>query len=188
MNQLDDRSRPDAGGMRYFTPDLLLQLNSHVAEEVERSMRDWERAFAEYRKALRGVGRELPPQSRRLLELSLHDWKLVKIEPACARPGSRSPATLIMVLEYRNHLTILSYALTQKLRRLKPSEKWSRSGNDNVYWLYDEVDFGVTERPSFVHRILFSDGSTLIVPFSTCNVAQAELDHSMSHSDLKRIA
>jgi hypothetical protein len=165
-----------------------MQLNSDDAEAVERSMTGWERALGEYKKAVRPVARELPLHSRRLLELSLHDWKLVTIKPSRIPPAGRSPARLIMVLEHHNDLTVLSYALTQKLRRLNTPKEWPMGSRDHVYWLYDEVELGGSDQQSFVHRVLFSDGTTLIVPFSSCDIAQAELDHSMSHSDLKRIA
>jgi hypothetical protein len=106
-NEVDANGRLDLNTMQYFTPELLLQLNSTDEAVVDRAMKGWKKAVTEYKKAVREVGRQLPVQSRRVLELSLHDWKLVTIKPGRSGPARQRPGTLIMALEYRSHLAII---------------------------------------------------------------------------------
>lgn len=73
------------------------------------------------------------------------------------------------------------------MRRVDSPEGWPFTA-DSIEWLYDEVDFNKEDQKSFVHRILFSDGSTLVVPFSKRSVTQAKPVRPMSHSDLMQIA
>lgn len=188
MSQTEDQPRNELGRMRYFTPELLMQLNSKDSEVVDRAMEQWEKATVAYKKSLARVLTELPPQSREIADLSLHDWKLVMIKPASrAGPGIHRNA-MFLVLEIRKHLAVVSYELTQKLQRIDSPDGWSLAGNSNVYWLYDEVALNGSNPNSFVHRILFSDGTTLVVPFSAIEVAQIKPEHSVSHSDLMQIA
>ena len=188
MNQLDDQPRNEFGRMRFFTPELLMRLNSKDGEVVDRAMQTWEEAIVAYNQSLPHVLSELPPQSRAIATLSLHDWKLVMIKsPSGATPGLRHHS-MFLALEFRNDLAVISYALTDKLRRIDSPEDWSLAGNKSVYWLYDELDLNGVSPGTFVHSILFSDGTTLVIPFSALEVAQIKPEHSVSHSDLMQIA
>jgi hypothetical protein len=174
--------------MRYFTPELCLQLNSKDGKAVDRAMAQWEKATAAYKKSLQRVLHELSAQSRRIADLSLHDWKLVMIKSGSDDKANAGGDSMLFLLEFRKHLALLSYTLTGRLRRIEAPENWHLAGNENVYWLYEELDFSESLPRSFVHRILFSDGTTLLVPFSSVEVTQIKPEHSVSHSDLKRIA
>jgi hypothetical protein len=110
------------------------------------------------------------------------------IKSGSDRKASRSQDSMLFLLEFRKHLALLFYTLTGRLRRIEAPENWHLAGNENVYWLYEELDFSEIAPRSFVHRVLFSDGTTLLIPFSSVEVTQIEPEHSVSHSDLKQIA
>lgn len=182
MSQPDDRF-DKLRTMRYFTPDLVLRLNSSQPELIDSAMAEWERAVLAYRKGLRAVRREMPSQSRVITELSLHDWNLVDIK----WNTSGSVHFAFILLEHDKDIAVLCYALAQNLRRIDSPKEWSLSKR-HVHWLYDEVDVSDGDHESFLHRILFSDGTILLVPFSSCEVTRVKLDHVMSHSDMLQVA
>ena len=101
--------------MRYFTPKLVLQLNSSDSETVDEAMEQWEKAIVAYRKRLE----KMPLQSLPIANLSLHDWNLVNIAVA-AQKG----ATVVIALRDNENLVFLVYLLTQKLRRIDSPEDW----------------------------------------------------------------
>jgi len=174
----------ECGKMRYFTPELYLQLQSADDSVVDKAMEQWDAASASYRNDLERLRREMPPQIRPITELRLHDWNLVD-----AFDGSNEdrgmPATI--VLKDANRFTILCYWVSGKVQRIDPPPHrvWYK---DKIQWLYDEIDLMDEVNRTFVHRILFSDGTTLLIPFSDCRVLKAKSDHTMSHADLVQIA
>lgn len=185
MNRQGDRRSNEFGHMRFFTPELVMQLNSSDDEKVEKAMEQWEKASAAYRDHLRELQPKMPPQSRAVTTLSLHDWKVVKIAPEDAARETR--ATALIALKHNENLLLVVYLLSEKLRRIDPPAGWPSSA-DRVHWLYDELDADRSGQASFVHRILFSDGTTLVVPFSSCFLAQLAANRQMSHSDLMQMA
>jgi hypothetical protein len=58
----------------------------------------------------------------------------------------------------------LIYSLSDHTTTREAPEGW-RFSNLQEQWLYDEVDMRNDHRGPFVHRILFSTGVTLEVPF-----------------------
>lgn len=161
--------------MQYFTPELYLKLNSSDSRTVDLAMEQWERAIGSYKKHLERVRRDLPPRARSIAKSSFHDWRL---------RGARNPlpALALIVLEHDKAIALLSYSLSDPVRELKPPKRWPASKGD-VYWLYDELD---TREGTFVHRILFSDGTELQISFSSCEVTQ--MTAAMPHSALLQIA
>ena len=180
--------RNELGNMQYFTPELFLKLNSSDSETVDEAMEQWERAIASYRKRLQKIRSEMPSQSRSIAELSVHDWNLLKVvpNPNTADLDGAAPAAFI-VLKHNKNFVVLWYLLSENLRVIDAPKDWSVS-RKRVHWLYDELDANGDDRESFIHRILCSDGTTLLVPFSSCRVLQVQSDHAMSHSDLMQIA
>lgn len=187
MSQPDDL-RNELGSMRYFTPELFLQLNSSDSDTVNDAMEQWEKAIVAYKKRLRKIQREMPSQSRPVADLSLHDWNLVKIvtNPDTTGPGGVVTSASI-VLKHNKCFVILWYFLRKKLQLIDAPKEWSLSKR-RVHWLYDELDATGSGQGSLVHRILLSDGTTLLVPFSDCRVLQVNASTEMSHSDLMQIA
>lgn len=180
MSQPDD-PRSELG-MRYFTPELVLELNSPDSDAVDDAMERWEKAVRAYRKSVEKIQRQMPLHSRAIADLPLHDWNLVRVVQDAAGPV----LSATIVLRHNDNLVILDYALTGKLQRIDSPRGWSLSKR-RVHWLYDELD-KVNDQGSFIHRVLFSDGTTLLVPFSTCRAMRVESNHAMSHSELMQIA
>ncbi|HZL36446.1 MAG TPA: hypothetical protein VFC78_14095 [Tepidisphaeraceae bacterium] len=172
--------------MRYFTPELVSSLNSSDSDTVDEAMVRWESALSSYQKHLQKIHRDMPPQLQPLTNLSLHDWQVLKISDGKDRANPRG-ATMVIALGNIGEVMFLSYSLRQKPRRIDSPQGWPLAKN-RVDWLYDEVDFDRDDQKSFVHRILFSDGTTLVIPFSKCSVTPVNYRRAMSHSDLMQIA
>lgn len=180
--------RGELDHMRYFTPELFLKLNSADTQTVDAATEEWEKALTSYRQSLAKVLTAMPPQSRCITDLALHDWDLLKVATNPDATGlAREGPSAIMMLKQGRSIVILCYWLTGKLRVIGAPKKWPLS-KSRVHWLYDEVDGYGSQQNSFIHRILLSDGSTLLIPFSSCRVVQAKSDHAMSHSELMQIA
>lgn len=172
--------------MRYFTPQLVLRLNSSDSETVDEAMDQWENAIRAYRKQLEKVQVKLPLQSRRIAGLSLHDWNLVACSTIKTSVGLKGAIGVVLLANEQDLVTFL-YSLRRKPSLIHAPEGWSLP-TDSIHWLYDEVDFDEEDQEFFVHRILLSDGTTLVIPFSGCNIVESRADHVMSHSELVQIA
>src|SRR5690242_17886423 len=143
--------------MRYFTPELYLQLQSSDDSVVDKAMEMWDAATAAYGSDLTKIRGEMPPQARHITELCLHDWDLVDvIDGSDEKPGTLAT----IMLKHEKRFTILCYWLSGKVQRIDPPGEWFLT--NNVQWLYDEVDLLDETRRTFIHRILFSDGTTLL--------------------------
>jgi hypothetical protein len=162
----------DLGGMQYLTPRLYLEINSGDADVVERASDRGEKAIVTYKKHLAEILKGKSSELRRLGSLSLHDWELIKTKthhdvPA---PGSGSPpvwySAASLVVRHEKQSLWLLYLLWNKVQRIAAPRNWTLS-KDRVHWLYDEVDAVGNAPDRFVHRVLLSNGSTLVIPFST---------------------
>ena len=69
-----------------------------------------------------------------------------------------------MSLKHEGSALSLIYFLWDNIREHAASDNWpfSKLGK---HWLYDELDLASGSRGMFVHRVLFSDGSVLEIPF-----------------------
>src|SRR5215469_17502503 len=72
--------------MKYFTPELFMQLNSLDVDEAEQADEKWQQEEAAYKERLATIRGQMPSQVVRLSELCLHDARVVSreefIEPA----------------------------------------------------------------------------------------------------------
>ncbi|HVA47147.1 MAG TPA: hypothetical protein VNH11_12335 [Pirellulales bacterium] len=59
----------------------------------------------------------------------------------------------------------MNYVLWDKIRH-RPAPKGWPFVDSTPCWLYDEVDVALGEHGKFVHRVLFSDGTTAEIPFA----------------------
>ena len=153
--------------MRYFTPELFLQVNSPDSTTAESAMEKWEKARSSYESNLKRVEAKMPPRSRPITRIALHDWRVV-VTPTPDDAGS--PA--IIMLEDQGRIALLLYELTGKIKLIEAPEQWHLSKTP-VCWLYDEVE---VNGKSFWHRILLSNGTTLLVPFSKCKVVEGKFE------------
>jgi hypothetical protein len=164
--------------MKYFTPELYQQFNSFDVDEAERADEAWDRAEVAYKERLASIREYMPSQIARLSELCLHDALVasreVQVQPAGERPFFDGPfpfpfpglwtAVAIVSVTVSEEVISLIYSLSDHTRTREAPEGW-RFSKLNEQWLYDEVDLVNDRRGPFVHRILFSTGITLEIPF-----------------------
>jgi hypothetical protein len=163
--------------MKYFTPELFMQLNSLDVDEAEQADEKWQQEEAAYKERLATIRGQMPSQVVRLSELCLHDARVVSREEFTEPAGGpfffhepypfRVPlwsAVAIVSVALGEEVISLIYCLGDHATKREAPEGW-RFSKLQEQWLYDEVDMIEDRRGLFVHRILFSTGATLEIPF-----------------------
>ena len=159
--------------MKFFTPELYIRFNSPDDKVADRANEAWEKAGQRYRRRLEAIRDHMPVQVRRVAELCLHDAEVFGFEQelsssfSLATSTSRPAAsTAVAVLSLRQDATIrfLIYVLWDRILEHPPKAHWPFSRSQRL-WLYDEVDLAADDRGRFLHRILFSDGKVVEIPF-----------------------
>jgi len=157
--------------MKYFTPELYQQFNSCNADEAEHADEAWDRAEIAYKERLARIRSRMPSQVVRLSELCLHDaLVLSRVEQAQPDGPYSLPlpylwsAVAIVSVATGEEIVSLIYFLSDHTTTTDAPEGW-RFSKLQEQWLYDEVDMMNDRSGPFVHRILFSTGATLEVPF-----------------------
>lgn len=156
--------------MRFFTPELYLRFNSADERVADEANEAWENAVASYRKHIEHIRGQMPEEVKKLADSCFHDSVLLAFDPRravldkakhCSRPPGDTVA--ILSIEQESGVVSLFYVLEDHIRAAAASGKWPFS-TEHVHWLYDEIDVEA-QAAGFVHRILFSDGRTLEIPF-----------------------
>jgi len=164
--------------MNYFTPELYQQLNSFDVAAAERADEAWDRAEAAYKERLANIREHMPSQVVKLSELCLHDALVVsRVEQAQPAGEFRFrdelypfplpflwTAVAIVAVTVGEEVVSLIYSLSDHPTSKDAPEGW-RFSKLQEQWLYDEVDMINDRRGPFVHRILFSTGVSLEIPF-----------------------
>jgi len=109
---------------------------------------------------------------RKLAGLCLHDAELIGFDEAFQAAGSFWSALASFVLQDGGRVHTLAYALADRVERGRPPED-SPFSKERPHWLHDEI--AVRPEGGFVHRILFSDGGVMTVPFVAVHLATAKL-------------
>jgi hypothetical protein len=173
--------------MRFFTPELYLRFNSADDEIADLANEEWEKALQAYQHHLDSIRERMPSQVRNLAELCLHDAEVLglqKEQPVfpLAEPFFPGPFwSVVAIVTLRQEQTIwtLIYLLWDRVREYPAREDWPFS-RLRKHWLYDEVDVARDFRGGFLHRILFSDGSIVEMPFVTAITNRAMLPEAES--------
>ena len=160
--------------MRFFTPELYMRFNSSNDEEADRANQAWEEAIQEYQRHLNDIWNKLPSPARKLTQVCLHDADILAcqqdIEPLSPFPFEAFfPAphwwvSAVLSLKSGDQIVTLIYGLWDRLREYPSLPDWPFS-KERKQWLYDEVDAVDDHKGMLVHRVLFSDGSILEIPF-----------------------
>lgn len=160
--------------MRFFTPELYMAFNSTSDEEADRADDAWEAAIKAYRRHLVALGDRMPSQVRKLAEMCLHDAEVLACDQEVGssnslpvKKNSWTPSRLdVAILSLRNDGRILSlvYSLWDRIREKSRQKKWTFS-KQRKHWLYDEIDLAPDNGGKFLHRVLFSDGTVIEIPF-----------------------
>jgi hypothetical protein len=180
--------------MRFFTPELYIQFNSPDDEAADRANEAWEKALHDYRGHLDTIRHRMPSQVRKVAELCLHDAELLGFEqelqsafpfPEPFWPTPFWSAAAILSLKQDRTVRCLVYMLWDRIREYPAQEDWPFS-KARKYWLYDEVDVETDRRGLFLHRILFSDGSIVEIPFVTVITSSVTLPEGDEGSSARR--
>ena len=177
--------------MRFFTADLFLNFNSPDDQIADRADEEWEVATRSYQEHLDRMGEQMPTPVRKLAGLCLHDGELLAddqlVDPFL--PENLPPWSGITILSIRreDEIVLLIYVLGDPVKKHEPDEAWPFSRR-RTHWLYDEVDLVPDSQGLFVHRILFSDGSTLKIPFISVLVHNIPLRQEHPNEPSRQIA
>jgi hypothetical protein len=172
---------PSSGLMRYFTPQLYLQFNSDDDRQADAAQIAWDAALDRYREHLAGLRDDVPPHIMRLAKLALHDAEVLAFDQRPPDPKPRSAAVhqqprmqiLSVLRDDQERVVTILYSLADRVRTAK-ARGWPFS-SARRHWLYDELDVAPDDRSTLLHRILFSDGLTVEIPFSTAIVHEFSL-------------
>lgn len=173
--------KPSDSGMRFFTPELYIRFNSPDDEIADRANEEWEEALAGYGEQLAQLRPKMPAAVRQLEELSLHDADFLGMDlqnqPLTGWNG-HSDANLwlefaILSLQVKTEVLTLIYTIWDHVRESQMESDWPFS-KERLHWMYDEIDLAPNRNELFVHRILFSDGSVVEIPFRSVMIHRIE--------------
>jgi hypothetical protein len=167
--QIDVQSEDD---MKFFTPGLYLRFNSPDDQLADQADREWEATIHAYQKHLSDLRDQMPRQVRELCDLCLHDWEVVAwndaVEPDPRPAGETLPvwsAFSVLSLRRESEIVSLNYVLWDRIQRSLAPSDWPFSRAQR-YWMYDELDLASGRPGNYIHRVLFSDGTTAQIPFA----------------------
>lgn len=139
--------------MRFFTPDLYLRFNSNDDEIADQANDEWEKAIDSYQRYLKKLN--LPESVKKLTEINLHDAELSDFQEVDIHQT-------VMSLKNNQYVYCLIYQTTNLVRKDNFPQNWLFS-DQRKHFLYDELDL---QDSAFLHRILWSDGEILEIPFT----------------------
>ncbi len=182
--------------MRFFTPELYIRFNSSDDVTADRANEAWEKALAEYGRHLDTIRNKMPSQVRKIAELCLHDAEFLGLEqgtqshysfPEPFHPGPLWSSVAILSLKQDRTVRSLIYMLWDCVREFPAKKDWP-FGPARKRWLYEEMDLAPDQRGAFLHRILFSDGSVVEIPFVSAIVSSVSLPATSDDGATRRIA
>jgi hypothetical protein len=165
--------------MKYFTPELYQRLNSFDLAEAERADEEWNQAEVRYKKRLARIRPELSPTAAKLAELCLHDALVI----SRSERTELAPTVSIVSVAVGDEIVSLFYSLGARAAAHEAPTGWRFSKLDEQ-WLYDEIDVtkAVDSRPMFAHRILFSTGVTMEIPFHVVIIHRFKMPEAVKQS------
>jgi hypothetical protein len=181
--------------MKHFTPELYMRYNSADDKIGDRADEEWEQAIENYHRHLQAL--PLTENVKKLSQQCFHDALILDktIHPARLLFPPFSPQMKVnsgefggswitphvttMLLQHPNHLIQLFYSGTVfEPLSVDHAPEWSL-WESAKRWLYDEIDVADDEPRVFIHRILWSDGSVLAIPFGDVSIVSVPLRHPM---------
>ena len=174
-------------GMKFFTPELYLLFNSVDDNEADQADELWEKALDDYSRHLHSIKNSMPFSVVNLSKLILHDAELILFQehPTPLRLGSIYPfwvPTTVMALRNGDSIVTLFYFLWETVRRISLLQEWPFS-TARKHWLYDELDNKEDDPSLFIHRILFSHGEVMEIPFINVIISTFDLKEVSSHDE-----
>ena len=154
--------------MKFFTPELFIQLQAPDPDAADQADETWKSALSRYRRRLDRIHPVLPRAVRHLAyDLLLHDADVLSL----ARENGR----FVIVLRLSAppcQTVILTYQLVSEPKIDAEALPTLYSSNE-VKWLYDEVDV-VAGKKQYRQSILLSNGWELRLLFREVTVFEAE--------------
>ena len=182
--------KPADSVMKFFSRDLYARLQSPREEVVDEAEAGWEEAVAGYEDYLEKVRAEMPSHVRALADTYLHDAEFLAlsenvqpVSPPELSPFPSWAATAVLLLKQEGTFRTLVYGLLDRVRTHDAPEDWPLSKR-NKHWLCDEVLMNADRHRGFLHRILFSDGEVVEIPFSTFNEVRFSLPDAANGMEL----
>ncbi|MBW3541502.1 MAG: hypothetical protein KY476_14640 [Planctomycetes bacterium] len=93
----------------------------------------------------------------------------------------------IMSLKKDRTVCSLIYVLWDHVREYPAKEDWPFSESP-TRWMYDELDLAADHQGAFLHRILFSDGGIVEIPFSSALISIVTLPSADEGAAKRRTA
>ncbi len=157
--------------MKYFLPELYVQLNSPDEAAADAAEEAIDRASQRYNRRWEEIKPLLPATVVRFYqELNLHDADVLTPARLTAATPLGNPGDVVLVAqqvntlyaEYVNTLAFLHYVVSEVPHVEVPvrSNVFNRA---QPIWMYDEFD--VIDPGLFVHSILLSDGRVITIRF-----------------------
>ena len=176
--------------MRFFSRDLYARLNSPREDEVDAATARWEEAVSEYEIYLEAIRGDMPSPVRALADAYLHDAEFLalseNVQPAWTPESVSFPhgmANAVLLLKQEGLFRTFVYGLSDRVHTHDTPENWPLS-KLRKHWLCDEVLMNSDRHRGFLHRILFSDGEVVEIPFLTFNEVRFTLPGLTSTPEL----
>jgi hypothetical protein len=155
--------------MNYFTRQRFLALQERGDDAMDAADAAWADAVAHYQAYLETIRPEMPEPVRELVDgFYLHDARVLSM----GRRGDTFVTSLQLDVP-PNELLTITYDLAGVPEIMQDLFPWARAGAAPA-WLYDEIELIEKVEPKhFVHRILFSNGWEVHLPFRGVHLATA---------------
>jgi len=171
--------------MQFFTPELYLSFNSHDDAVADRANESWEEALRNYDRHLNKLRVHMGSHIRQVSEMCLHDADVLALSCEAQSRVARQrfapvwSAVAVLTVRLDEQVHTLVYSLRDHVREAPTPQHWPFS-RQRTHWLYDEFDIGFSPLGGFLHRILFSDGRVIEIPFTSivCQTSSWSLPES----------
>lgn len=178
--------KPSKQIMRFFTPELYMQFNSPDDSVADEAQQTWDEATERYKRHIDAIREKLPAHVRKLTEICLHDAEVLGFEELREPVWPEPFGMAALSLKQESCIWSLFYFLRDRIQKNPPIDEWLFS-KSREHWLYDEVDVSGDHDDVFLHRILFSDGTAMEIPFALAIVHPVPLP-AVDESGTRRTA
>ncbi len=157
--------------MKFFTAELLEQMNRGDGESFLAAHNAWDKNEARYKQHLATLESKLPDPAWQLAKACYHDAQVLTI-------SYNDSSKLSIILRVGKLLHVLTFELAGSSIMTEPESR-PNFASDGLLWLYEEWDF---RRGRNILRVLLSNGSELEIPFSNVSLEKLRVQTQSSRS------